>query len=737
MNLHPARTRQRLGSLLLLVVYLCHPAVLLAPPPAWWAERGATNTNPPDDYAAANLGQLKQMAVKARDELNLRLPPNGAGRAIETMIAGWNQPNTTTRDDYAAVTLGQLKYVGKLFYDRLTAAGSTRPYPWAGSPNPADDPAIANLGQVKQVFSFDLTYTDDYGVVSADLDGNRLPDEWELLHGLSPADPLDAGSWITPEAARTAFEDGTDPLEGVEAADGGIGSPPAAPTLTGARTGQYFVRLAPSWVPGGTDKLAIFRARDGEGWVKIHEQTNAASYTDDAPAGTTYRYTAAVIGQRRIAAGFLEWVGSDPATEVVVADVPATVSVTAWWYPQIHPPAVPVGQWRIAGFIPEQAGGPLPETLPPWNWAGPLAARNEYGRTSTQLAGWLTRGVDIHFSADWQAGRTAEFGALDFVSAGVSAPGLHGNLAGADTITPTGRRWTLADTVGRVDWAVFFNGDETRGFDARSAPRWQMVPAGGARDLWLQTDAACALGASTAALQFTPGQVPAGYSSARVSADADTDGDKTVEAVGQRASVGVDVRPAKQLAVVVHRVFRLRADGTRMDVPPQVTKAALEAQLNAVYAWPANVFFTVTLGEDVEFTAADDLIADNRIDFANELAPFRARVPEGQFAVFLVAKGAWGQKEGTPPKWRPSRGGRAFKAARLSFVDDGLAHLPGYTIPSIIAHELGHCLGLFHAFSEDNAATGNGTIPDASASRVMGYGDGRRLLKAGGDRGQL
>lgn len=142
----PTRGRKYFGLLLLL--WLAVPFLLLVPPPAWWAERGATNANPPDDYAAANLGQLKQMAVKARDELNARLP-GGAGQPIEDLIAGWNQPSPA-RDDHAAATLGQLKYVGKLFWDRLLATGYTDRYPWTDSTNPPDDTAIANLGQVKR-----------------------------------------------------------------------------------------------------------------------------------------------------------------------------------------------------------------------------------------------------------------------------------------------------------------------------------------------------------------------------------------------------------------------------------------------------------------------------------------------------------------------------------------------------------------------------------------------------------
>lgn len=167
------------------------PSVLLAPPaipPAWWASRSATNAATSDDYAAANIGQLKHFASKAVAELNAWLPA-GAGTTLTGMIAQWTAqlqqqtPPGPSASDYSAVNIGQLKTVAKPFYDRLIAVGYANRYPWtAPSPNDADF-AIANLGQLKQVFNFGPT---------VDTDGDGIPDWWETKYGLNLNDPNDA-----------------------------------------------------------------------------------------------------------------------------------------------------------------------------------------------------------------------------------------------------------------------------------------------------------------------------------------------------------------------------------------------------------------------------------------------------------------------------------------------------------------------------------------------------------------
>lgn len=191
--------------------------------PSWWFSREVVKQIPPgseapswptnypeaNDYAAANIGQLKVVASAAFDELSANLP-GGAGPNVTAIIKRWYQlepingqpaspddpssafhldPNgkrvplaSANTNDFAAVNLGQLKAVAKPFYDRLIAAHSATSYPWTNTG--ANDYAAANLGQLKRVFSFELQ------AVNVDTDLNGIPDWWELQYfGYIGVDP--------------------------------------------------------------------------------------------------------------------------------------------------------------------------------------------------------------------------------------------------------------------------------------------------------------------------------------------------------------------------------------------------------------------------------------------------------------------------------------------------------------------------------------------------------------------
>lgn len=133
--------------------------------PAWWSSRHVLDTNAPvNDFAPAVQGQLKYIASNACAEFQDHLP-GGAGTVVVSRIAGFSPTN-----NYCPVVIGQLKYVAAPFYDRLRAVEYTSSYPWTESTNDDADFAPANVGQVKNVFSFDVT---------GDADDDDLPDWWE------------------------------------------------------------------------------------------------------------------------------------------------------------------------------------------------------------------------------------------------------------------------------------------------------------------------------------------------------------------------------------------------------------------------------------------------------------------------------------------------------------------------------------------------------------------------------
>jgi hypothetical protein len=141
--------------------------------PAWWANQGILSGTMAEDYAAANQGQAKNMAVAAVQELNQDLAQFGGASGTLNALSMTLTATSASTSDYSVLNLGQLKALSQPFYDRLMAVGyfgsplTSGTYPWIG--HTAEDYAMANIGQLKYAFSFDLTYSTA---------GTGIPDWW-------------------------------------------------------------------------------------------------------------------------------------------------------------------------------------------------------------------------------------------------------------------------------------------------------------------------------------------------------------------------------------------------------------------------------------------------------------------------------------------------------------------------------------------------------------------------------
>lgn len=232
--------------------------------PQWWVQRGVFSGRAADDFAVANIGQLKHMASRAAAELNGKLS-GGAGAAINNLVASWQQPPPVgvVRNDFAPLTTGQLKAVGELFYARLGVAGiiPVGRRPWRMTGRHPDHAAVANLGQLKAVFSFVAQVPG----VDVDENGNGIRDAWELMHfgNLSRS----GNETISPGGLRVrdAYAFGLDPNtvnDGTAA--GPNGTAPASP------------------------QVDIF-AYDSRGWLSTARRNTTAirSYLHDAEGNIT------------------------------------------------------------------------------------------------------------------------------------------------------------------------------------------------------------------------------------------------------------------------------------------------------------------------------------------------------------------------------------------------------------------------------------------------------------------
>lgn len=124
------------------------------PGPGWWHDHAVlvTNNVSTNDYAACNAGQLKAIATAARDAMDSSIGLDSeAGANVNAIVNGFGNSH-----NYVVVNLGQVKYVAQPFYDRLIEVGRTNQYPWAAAAA-TNDHATANIGQVKHVFSFELS----------------------------------------------------------------------------------------------------------------------------------------------------------------------------------------------------------------------------------------------------------------------------------------------------------------------------------------------------------------------------------------------------------------------------------------------------------------------------------------------------------------------------------------------------------------------------------------------------
>ena len=259
---------------------VCMLPFLLADVPSWWSGRGVITTdaagNPVAavDFAPANQGQLKELAIATYEEFLATLPAELGGIGSDTapvpgnpadkgspgwrirqLVSQWvvlNTNGTVKRDinnkrvltagaaaqkDFAAINLGQIKAVAAPFYDRLAdiywsynkATRETSQIdpawakPWTGLPEDANDHAMATLGQLKNTFAIHL---------DSDGDSDGLTNLSELLKNKqrSSSDPTkwtDLGNAYTSGGVLTDGDqdgiglDPTDPINGV---------PPAAPT---------------------------------------------------------------------------------------------------------------------------------------------------------------------------------------------------------------------------------------------------------------------------------------------------------------------------------------------------------------------------------------------------------------------------------------------------------------------------------------------------------------------------
>ena len=195
-------------------IFLLLVIAAIAAPPLWWSSGNPpiiVANAPQNNRGPANIGQAKHIAKSAIAALRPILP--AVATQIEADLApivDFTVPNPKTPEwiakQKAPLLLGQLKAMADPFYRRLntaaptwltaerTANGTNFPnsiFPWTSETTDDKNKSIANIGQLKAVFSLRFEI---YSDTELDSDGDSLPDSWEIAYGLNPLDPGNVNS---------------------------------------------------------------------------------------------------------------------------------------------------------------------------------------------------------------------------------------------------------------------------------------------------------------------------------------------------------------------------------------------------------------------------------------------------------------------------------------------------------------------------------------------------------------
>ncbi len=178
-------------SLVSLGLFIASTVFTFGDQPDWWIDYSLVdNSTPPQDTAVATHGQAKHAVQKAYQYLEAELSEvGGADAAVTTLYTTYCTAASPDSDDLLPLSIGQLKYLAKPFYDRLNSAtvdfntsamnpASTDIYPWTIDQNDDADLALATIGQLKFVFSFDLKL---WLLPAEDMDRDSLLDTWEQI----------------------------------------------------------------------------------------------------------------------------------------------------------------------------------------------------------------------------------------------------------------------------------------------------------------------------------------------------------------------------------------------------------------------------------------------------------------------------------------------------------------------------------------------------------------------------
>ena len=169
--------------------------------------------------------------------------------------------------------------------------------------------------------------------------------------------------------------------------------------------------------------------------------------------------------------------------------------------------------------------------------------------------------------------------------------------------------------------------------------------------------------------------------------------------------------PPQHWTVGVYRVHITELDGTtRHEGPNPPTQAAINEVLNNTFEKQANVTFAAGVVQDIELKLAELATPVTYPPWVSDISDaLKARVtenPQPDLMLFWI------------PDFKPYYfGGQAFATPSRGAV------IRGGQSDRKVAHEIGHCLGLYHCWASNSIAS-QMNVPDTEDKRLMGYRGG-------------
>jgi alpha-tubulin suppressor-like RCC1 family protein len=204
----------------LILSFFCCIGLCLQAAPQWWSGTDyqlIDTAKTENDDAVVLQGQGKQAFAASKSYFDDSFGQfGGAGEDIDTLFeSSWF---TTSTYDYYVLLNGQLKSLAHPFYVRFDELGIplsligfssdyTGEFPWTDNTSDNADYSPALIGQVKYVFSFDLSLSQD---------GDSIPDWWEYIFGTDPTVDTDNSTTDSDGDARfdsLEYAEKTDPTD--------------------------------------------------------------------------------------------------------------------------------------------------------------------------------------------------------------------------------------------------------------------------------------------------------------------------------------------------------------------------------------------------------------------------------------------------------------------------------------------------------------------------------------------